>query len=127
MSEIPKPSISRARIEDLSDLIFGLALSIGAIELVVSSSSGTLTNSEIDLAVVGFGFNFLILINVWTRYTEITSVVPIQTTVTMRLNMLLLFFGCDRAIFFQLARCPECLTVGGSECQRVLRIGSRNH
>lgn len=45
MTEASEPAISRSCIEGLSDLIFGLALSIGAIELVVSSSSGTLKNS----------------------------------------------------------------------------------
>jgi uncharacterized membrane protein len=96
------PAISRSRIEGLSDLIFGLALSIGAIELVLSSSTGTLTNGQIDLAVAGFGFNFLILINVWSRYTTITSALPIQKSLITRLNMALLFLVAIEPYFFNI-------------------------
>jgi uncharacterized membrane protein len=101
-SETSRPTISRSRIEDLSDLIFGLALSIGAIELVVSTSAGTLTNGEIQLAVAGFGFNFLILINLWSHYTSITSVLPIQTEVMRRINMALLFLVAIEPYFFNI-------------------------
>ena len=102
MSEPSRPTISRSRIEDLSDLIFGLALSIGAIELVVSTSYGTLTNGQIEFAVAGFGFNFLILINLWSHYTSIASVVPIQTELMRRINVLLLFLVAIEPYFFNI-------------------------
>jgi uncharacterized membrane protein len=96
-------SIPRPRIESLSDLIFGLALSIGAIELVSSASEGSsLTNGEVELAVAAFGFNFLILIGVWNRYTSITSVIPVQTSLMARMNMLLLFLVAIEPYFFNL-------------------------
>ncbi len=54
MSE-SKASVPRPRVQGLSDLIFGLALSIGAIELVASSSNiSSLTNGKIELAVAGY-------------------------------------------------------------------------
>jgi uncharacterized membrane protein len=38
-----------------------------------------------------FGFSFLILIFVWFRYTEIMSVLPVETTRTRALNTIMLF------------------------------------
>ena len=78
----------RPRIQSLSDLIFGLALSIGALTLI--------GNKPTDAAmlfgnIATFGFSFLILIFVWFRYTETMSVLPIETTRTRSLNTALLF------------------------------------
>lgn len=87
MSE-PKPAVPRPRIQGLSDLIFGLALSIGSIQLLANRPT---TGAEVLAALVVFGFSFLILINVWLRYTSVTSVLPIETTGMVRLNILLLF------------------------------------
>jgi uncharacterized membrane protein len=81
-------TIPRPRIQTLSDLIFGLALSIGAITLLSEKPS-----SIIGLAgsLVGFGWAFLILALVWVRYTRIMSVLPVETGRMMGANMLLLF------------------------------------
>ena len=81
-------TVPRPRIQTLSDLIFGLALSIGAIALLSEKPS-----SIIGLAssLVGFGWAFLILALVWVRYTRIMSVLPVETGRMMGANMLLLF------------------------------------
>jgi uncharacterized membrane protein len=81
-------TIPRPRIQALSDLIFGLALSIGAITLLTQKPS-----SMIDLAVslLGFGWAFVILALVWVRYTRIMSVLPVETGKIVAANMLLLF------------------------------------
>jgi len=91
------PQVPRPRIQGLSDLIFGLALSIGAIKFVGSlpTDPSTLT---IDLAE--FGFSFLILINVWNRYTSTTSVIPVETSWMVRLNMVLLFLVAIEPFLF---------------------------
>jgi len=76
------------QIESLAGIIFGLALSIGAISLLgkpPSSPAGVL------IALVAFGFSFLILISIWFRYTNIMSVLPVETTGTIFLNAVLLF------------------------------------
>jgi len=79
----PKP-----RIETLSDLIFGLALSVGAFSLI----SNLPTDPEgIAIDVVLFGFSFLVLISVWMRYTAIMSVLPVENRTTILLNVALLF------------------------------------
>jgi len=59
------------RIESLTDLVFGPALSIGAIGLI----SNRPKNTEILVeSIAGFGFSFLILISIWFRYSEVMSV-----------------------------------------------------
>ncbi len=67
--EDQKVVTARPRIEGLSDLIFGLALSIGAIQLL-----GVPTQSTVQLLTVigSFGGSFSILIGLWSRYTTIT-------------------------------------------------------
>jgi uncharacterized membrane protein len=82
----------------LSDLIFGLALSIGALQLVTNlpSQPGSLT-----FDIYTFGFSFLILMNVWNRYTATTSVMPVETPVMVRLNMALLFLVVIEPFLFQ--------------------------
>jgi uncharacterized membrane protein len=83
-----KETIPRPRIQTLSDLIFGLALSVGAITLLTDKPS-----SVIGLAssLLGFGWAFVILALVWVRYTRIMSVLPVETGRMMGANMLLLF------------------------------------
>jgi uncharacterized membrane protein len=100
----PTPQIPRPRIQGLSDLIFGLALSIGAIQFVgnLPTSSGGLT---FDL--VEFGFSFLILISVWNRYTATTSVMPVETPIMIRLNMALLFLVAVEPFLFDVLFAPS--------------------
>jgi uncharacterized membrane protein len=78
----------RPRIESLSDLIFGLALSIGAIALI---GSPPVTVNGLYRDILTFTFNFIILIGVWLRYTRVMSVLPLETRLTVALNTLLLF------------------------------------
>ena len=83
-----RETIPRPRIQTLSDLIFGLALSIGALTLISEKPS-----SSVDLAgiLLGFGWAFLILALVWVRYTSIMSVLPVETRSMMAANLVLLF------------------------------------
>jgi hypothetical protein len=78
----------RPRIESLSDLVFGLALSVGAISLI-----SRLPSSPVGIVydIVEFGFSFLILITVWISYTSIMSVLPLEDATTITLNVILLF------------------------------------
>ena len=78
----------RPRIQSLSDLIFGLALSIGALNLISSKPADT---QALFGNIATFGFSFLVLIFVWFRYTEIMSVLPVETTRTRALNTVMLF------------------------------------
>jgi uncharacterized membrane protein len=69
-------------------MIFGLALSLGAIGLVANppTSSATLYT---DLAT--FGFSFLILIVVWLAYTRLMMALTLERLSTLHLNVALLF------------------------------------
>jgi uncharacterized membrane protein len=78
----------RLRIEAFSDLIFGLALSIGALTLIGQQP----TSFEALMAALGlYGFSFLILVSVWRSYSNITSVLPAETEILASLNIVLLF------------------------------------
>jgi hypothetical protein len=82
------PLRPKAPIKSLSDLIFGLALSIGTISLIAGVPKNPYDIAE-DL--LQFGFSFLILISVWMSYTSIISVLPLEDQTTIILNIMLLF------------------------------------
>src|SRR3989442_3773696 len=79
----------RPRLETLSDLIYGLSLSIGAISLVITNNQASTAN-DINRNVFEFLFVFLILITSWIIYTSDMSVLPVQTRLVPFLNVLLL-------------------------------------
>lgn len=77
------------RLESLTDLIFGLALSIGAILLATNTITNT---SQLINNLFSYGFGFFILVFVWFRYTAIISRIKFSTRSIVFLNLLLLFF-----------------------------------
>jgi uncharacterized membrane protein len=78
----------RPRIRSLSDLIFGLALSIGALTLIRQQSADF---PQLLFSLGYYGFSFLILINVWRVYSDTMDLLPVETTVLIDLNIVLLF------------------------------------
>ncbi|MCZ7402370.1 MAG: TMEM175 family protein [Candidatus Methanoperedens sp.] len=99
MSQNIEQSSPKPRIESLSDMIFGLALSIGALSLI-SKPPGS--PAEIRSDILGFALSFIILISVWLRYTSIMSVLPMETAATKFLNTVLLFLVSIEPYFFYL-------------------------
>ncbi len=97
----------RPRIQSLSDLIFGLALSIGAIALIGSPPAdvGGLFND-----LLSFAYNFLILISVWMRYTRVMSALPLETRRTTVLNTVLLFTVSLEPFLFNIFRSQNSMT-----------------
>jgi uncharacterized membrane protein len=78
----------RPRIEAFSDLIFGLALSIGALTIIGQE----LTSFNRLLTSLGlYSLSFLILVSVWIYYSAITSILPAETETLLSVNILLLF------------------------------------
>jgi len=83
------PRRPRPRLESLSDLIYGLSLSIGAISLVITNSQ-TSSESDINKNILQFLFVFIVLITSWIIYTSDMSVLPVETRLVQLLNVVLL-------------------------------------
>ena len=88
VSEEPPVSKPRPRIQSLSDLIFGLALSIGALTLIGQQPSDF---QQLLASILYYAFSFLILISIWRSYTRTTSLLPAETDRLVSLNIILLF------------------------------------
>ncbi len=119
MSEIEKlePPRPKPRIEGLSDLVFGLALSIGAITLVENPPK---TSLAIYADVATFALSFYILISIWLRYTRIMSVLPLERRRTIFANGLLLFCVAIEPFLFNLLQKP----IVGTETSSFLATAS---
>jgi uncharacterized membrane protein len=78
----------RPRIQQLADLIFGLALSIGAVSLLNTRPADVYV---LIFSLLSFGFSFLILALIWVRYTRIMSALPVEKESIFAANFLLLF------------------------------------
>ncbi len=85
-------------------MVFGLALSVGALALVTSPPTSS-TDLYVDIAT--FGFSFLILIMVWFAYTRIMSVLTLETRLTMGLNTVLLFSVSIEPFLFNVLKQPN--------------------
>jgi uncharacterized membrane protein len=79
--------MQRVRIESLTDLVFGLALSIGALVLTLQDQQDTL---DLMSNILWFVFSFLILISVWLNYSYIMSQITVETPSALLLNLVLL-------------------------------------
>ena len=84
-STVPKIKL---RIENLSDLVFGLALSIGSIVLI---SKLPQTPTDLVTGIVFFGFSFLLVVWIWYSYTTTITALPYEVRGTFLLNIMLLF------------------------------------
>ncbi len=87
MSERPRISRPRPRIEALSDMVFGLSLSIGAIALIAQPPTSL---GDINTHILVFILTFIVLITTWLAYTNVMSVLPIETGTVTLLNVALL-------------------------------------
>jgi hypothetical protein len=86
-SAAPAPRI-KVRIESLSDLVFGLALSIGSIILVGKQPQ---TGQDIAANVLLFGFGFLIIVMTWLGYSRTMAVLPVEAPFALLANLALFF------------------------------------
>ncbi|MDA4123770.1 MAG: TMEM175 family protein [Thaumarchaeota archaeon] len=77
----------KVRIEGLSDIVFGLALSIGSLVLI-----GNLPQTPADLGsdILLFIFSFVLVVISWLLYTRIMSVLPVEVGAALILNIVLL-------------------------------------
>ena len=80
-------------------MIFGLALSIGALTLINTVE----TNTQVVISsILTFAYSFLIIIFVWLRYTKILEVIKVETNLELNLNILLLFLVAVEPYLFNL-------------------------
>src|SRR5512137_2788334 len=80
--------VEKKQIEDLSNLVFGLALTLGALSLVAPKSDDSAALLEILLL---FALSFTILVYIWWLYNTAIKEVEIRGSVFV-LNIVLLFF-----------------------------------
>ena len=78
----------KIRIESLSDMVFGLALSLGSLILITNVQPNITT---IFLNVIIFGFGFVIIVMTWLGYSRTISLLPTEVPFAIFLNIALLF------------------------------------
>jgi len=100
--------MERYRIEGLSDLVFGLALSIGSLAMISQPVNNL---SDITDGLLQFFFSFLIIVSVWVAYTNIVSEIKIESKWDFRLNLgLLMLVAIEPYLLFLLGHNdPEIL------------------
>jgi uncharacterized membrane protein len=74
--------------ESFSDIIFGLALSIGSLILIQSQ---VLTWQDVAWNVLLFGFSFLVIAMTWLLFSRTISVLLVEVPSALFLNLVLLF------------------------------------
>ncbi len=87
-STAPPPEWPRPRVQTLSDLVFGLALSLGALELI---SQPPAEPGELYYGLVMFAFSFVILVTVWYSHATVMASLPMETRGLLALDLVLLF------------------------------------
>lgn len=103
--ESPSAPRIKIRIESLSDLIFGLALSIGSLELIARTPQ---TPADLGTSVVLFAFSFVVVVSIWVGYTRIMAVLPGEGGSTFALNLVLLFcVALEPYLFYVLQSNPS--------------------
>jgi uncharacterized membrane protein len=79
---------SRLTPHSFSDIIFGLALSIGALVL---TQNQVLTWQDFGWGILLFGFSFLVIALIWLMFSQTISVLQSEAPSVVFLNLALLF------------------------------------
>ena len=85
--------------KEAAKFIFGLAVAIGTISLITRLPARPF-GMVIDIAE--FGFSFLILISVWLGYWNIMSILPLEDSTIVVLNVALFFLVAIEPYLFYL-------------------------
>jgi uncharacterized membrane protein len=91
-------------MEVLSEIVFGLALSVGALTLVGSPPT---TPAALYTALATFGFSFLILILVWLAFSHLMSLLTFESRWSVSMNVVLLFSVAIEPFLFDLLIRPN--------------------
>ena len=80
--------MEKKRIEDLSNLVFGLALTLGAISLIKPETDDLVSLFN---TIIQFGLSFAVIIWIWWLYNSLINERDLARKGMAQLNMLLLF------------------------------------
>lgn len=109
-------------MESLSDLVFGLALSIGSLELLAKTPK---TPQDLAASVGLFAFSFLIVIAIWLGYSRIMAVMHQAIGGTLSLNLILLFcVVLEPYLFFVLQSSGDFTFLGWASFGYALDVGA---
>ncbi len=112
----------KIRIEQLSDLVFGLALSIGSLELLARAPQ---TVGDLQVSIGLFAFSFFIIVSTWIGYTRIMTIISQETSGALGLNLLLLFVVVlEPYLFFVLQTNPSDSFLDWASFAYALDVGS---
>jgi uncharacterized membrane protein len=121
MPEPPNAPKIRNRIENLSDLVFGLALSIGSIALI---SKLPQTPTDLVTSVVNFGFSFLLVVWFWSGYSAVMTALPQEVRGTNLLNVMLLFCVAVEPYLFYVQSEANSPFLGFASAAYALDVGA---
>jgi len=102
-------------MESLTDLVFGLALSLTAVALIIQTDE---TVEDVAYNLFWFAFNFLILISVWISYSKLLEHVRFESSQTVWLNAALLLLVSVEPYLLNL------MAFGGDQDGRLLEATS---
>ena len=112
----------KIKIESLSDLVFGLALSIGSLELLARTP---IDASELAVNLGLFAFSFFVIISIWLGYARIVAITPEETGRALGLNLFLLFLVVlEPYLFFVLQSRPDTVFVSWASLAYAIDVGS---
>ncbi len=89
----------KERIESLTDLVFGLALSLTSIALILRAGE---TIEDVFYSLFWFTFNFLLLISMWFGYSRLLEHIDIESPAVLNLNVALLLLVSLEPYLFNL-------------------------
>jgi uncharacterized membrane protein len=105
VADSDQPTRIRVRVEALSDLVFGLALSVGSLEFLSSPARNA---SGLGINLLFFAFSFFILVFTWLGYSRTMAILPRETDTSLYLNLLLLFLtAIEPYLFYVLVSSPS--------------------
>jgi hypothetical protein len=117
-----QPPRIKVRIESLSDLVFGLALSIGSIILV--GSAPPTSGAGIAYNVLIFGFSFAIIVLTWLGYSRTTAVLPEDVPYAVVTNLGLLFVvAIEPYLFYVLVNATTAEFADAASVAYALDVG----
>ncbi len=116
-----QPHRIKVRVEALSDIVFGLALSIGSLDFLSSAARDPF---ELATNLAYFGFSFTILVFTWLGYTRTMAVLPRATDTSLFINIGLLFLtAIEPYLFYVLVTSPTLDDANTASIVYALNVG----